>query len=245
MNTRMALAASWSVILTSGLLATAANAQTAQLTSSTANTLAAASFDRGLPTDHRFDASAHVQQGFDLIRKGKQAQAVKLFDKVIQDADQRLVGDMRPRQCSTTGAIASDSAIVDSAVCDAHFGKGYALIDMGRGDLAETELRTAAQMAPTNAHFTNEYAELFKSRREWQQSYDLFAHAWDVVDKNPKGADAGVAARALRGMGYNKIELGQYEEAERLFKQSQIYDPTSTVASGELEYIARKKAIGA
>lgn len=244
MNKRMASMGSLSLILTPLLLAPAAHAQTAHLAASAPGALAAVTFDQALATE-RLDAAAHVQQGFDLIRKGKQAQAVKLFDKVIQDADQRLVGDMRPKQCNDAGSLAPGSAAVDSAVCDAHFGKGYALIDMGRGDLAEAELRTAAQMAPTNAHFTNEYAELFKSRREWQQSYDLFAHAWAVVDKNPKGVDAGVAARALRGMGYNKIALGQYDEAERLFKQSQIYDPTSAVASGELDYIARKKAIGA
>src|SRR3546814_3056230 len=57
-------------------------------------------------------------------------------------------------------------SLVDSALCDAHFGKGFALIDLGRGDLAEAELLKAMQMAPDNAQFANEYAELFKSRSE-------------------------------------------------------------------------------
>ena len=53
-----------------------------------------------------------------------------------------------------------------------------------------------------------------------------------------------LAARALRGMGYNKIEMGDLDAAENLFRQSQEYDPGSEAAKVELGYIARKKAIG-
>ncbi|MEE4450432.1 tetratricopeptide repeat protein [Novosphingobium resinovorum] len=199
-------------------------------------------------TDTRFDAAGHVEQGYSLLRQGKQAQAVKLFDKVIADADQRLSGDLRQRLCrggaSSGIAEPAGTVAVDSALCEAHFGKGYALIDLGRGDLAEAELRAASQMAPGNAHFANEYAELFKSRREWQQSYDLFARAWNVVDKSTTGADARVAARALRGMGFTKAAMGQYDEARTLYEQSLQYDPKSEIAQAELGNIARRKAIG-
>ncbi|EZP84782.1 Diguanylate cyclase/phosphodiesterase [Novosphingobium resinovorum] len=195
-------------------------------------------------TDTRFDAAAHVQQGYDLIRQGKQAQAVKLFDKVIADADQRLSGDLRPRLCRDGGAASGATVEVDPALCEAHFGKGFALIDLGRGDLAEAELRQASQMAPGNAHFANEYAELFKSRRDWQGSYDLFAKAWAVVDKSTTGKDARIAARALRGMGFTKAAMGQYDEAEKFYDQSLQYDPKSEIARVELSNISRRKLIG-
>ncbi|MFC0204783.1 tetratricopeptide repeat protein [Novosphingobium soli] len=195
-------------------------------------------------TETRFDAAGHVAQGYDLLRKGKQAQAVELFDKVIADADRRLAGDLRPRLCRDGGADAPDAVQVDAALCEAHFGKGFALIDLGRGDLAEAELRQASQMAPRNAHFANEYAELFKARRSWERSHELFAHAWSVVDKSTSGPDASVAARALRGMGYTKAAMGQYDEAEALYRQSLQYDARSEVARVELGNIARKKAIG-
>lgn len=194
-------------------------------------------------TDTRFDAAGHVQQGYTLLRQGKQAQAVKLFDKVIADADQRLAGDLRPRLCRDGGSAAG-SVEVEAALCEAHFGKGYALIDLGRGDLAEAELRAAAQMAPGNAHFANEYAELFKSRRDWQSSYDLFARAWAVVDKSTTGKDTRIAARALRGMGFTKAAMGQYDDAEKLYDQSLQYDSKSEIAKAELGNIARRKAIG-
>ncbi|KMS59710.1 diguanylate cyclase [Novosphingobium barchaimii LL02] len=205
--------------------------------------LVAAAFERGTPVNTGFDASAHVEQGFNLIRRGKQAQAVKMFDQVIAHADQQLYGDNRGRLCRVGGAV-DNSVSVDPAVCDAHFGKGFALIDMGRGDLAEAELRKASQMAPGNAHFANEYAELFKSRRDWQQSYDGFARAWAVVDKATTGPDASVAARALRGMGFNEAAMGKFDEAQQFYTQSLQYEPKSEIAQVELGNIARRKAIG-
>ncbi|MFD1959718.1 tetratricopeptide repeat protein [Novosphingobium panipatense] len=188
MNARIA-----SCVLTSLLLAGAAHANTA--TPAPAK-LASNSFNApARVTDTRFDAAAHVERGYNLLRQGKHDQAVKMFDKVIADSERQFAGDMRPRLCRSDGQDAAGAIVVDKALCEAHFGKGFALIDLGRGDLAENELRKASQMAPANAHFTNEYAELFKSRRDWQQSYDLFAKAWAVVDKTTGGADTKVAAR--------------------------------------------------
>lgn len=195
------------------------------------------------------DSRNDVSKGFALIRAGKPAQAVKMFDSVILASEQALGGDARPRLCQSDAAaapVAAGKAVaVSSAVCDAHFGKGYALVDLGRGDLAEAELRRATELAPDNAHFANEYAELFKSRREWQRSYDLFAHAWAIVDKSTAGEDAKVAARALRGMGYTRIEMGRLDDAAKLFRQSLDYDPSNVGAKTELDFIAQKQAIGA
>lgn len=233
------------------LLAGTANAASVAEVSTPTQALAlAVAFDHDRKPEAKFDASfgAQVDQAFDLIRKGKQAQAVGLFDKVIASADQSLAGDSRSRVCQSDrtahSANQSQVVLVDGALCDAHFGKGYALIDLGRGDLAEGELLKAMQMAPGNAHFANEYAELFKSRREWQQGYDAFAHAWAIADKDKTGPDADLSARALRGMGYTKMQLGDLDEAARLFRQSQEYEPGSEAAKIELGNIARKQAIG-
>lgn len=210
----------------------------------------AVAFDHPAKPEAKSDLSigARVDQAFDLIRNGKQAKAVGLFSDVIASADRSLAGDTRMRLCrsdrNAPSADPSGVVLVDGALCDAHFGKGYALIDLGRGDLAEGELRMAMEMAPGNAHFANEYAELFKSRREWEQGYDAFAHAWAIADKDTAGPDADLAARALRGMGYTKMQLGDLDEAARLFRQSQDFEPRSEAAKIELGNIARKQAIG-
>ncbi len=243
----MALSGSVSLFLAGTAQASSGEADRSASIAIAPAALVAAAFEHPAPKFDaaKIDAGADVQQGFNLIRRGKQEQAVKLFDKVIAQGQMHLAGDTRPRLCRSDGGAAGDaSASVDPAVCDAHFGKGFALIDLGRGDLAEAELGKAAQMAPTNAHFANEYAEPFKSRREWQKSYDGFARAWSVVEKTTTGPDASVAARALRGMGFNKAAMGQYDEAAALYKRSLQYDPKSEIAKAELGNIARRKAIG-
>lgn len=189
------------------------------------------------------------------IRAGQPAKAVMLADALIADVGPKdgAAGGSTP-YCAHRGdaagvalgaAMRRESATVyPMALCDAHFLKGFALIDLGRGDLAEVELKRAIALDPLEPHYVNEYAELYKSRREWQKSYDLFAKAWGIVDKAKRGVDAPVAARALRGMGFAKIEMAQYDEAQALFRRSQDYEPDSAAARNELEYIARKKAIG-
>jgi tetratricopeptide (TPR) repeat protein len=252
-----ALAGSVSLFIAGSAQASSADAEHSASVAIAPTALLAAAFERPAPKFEavrfdapkldapKFDGSADVKQGFNLIRRGKQEQAVKLFDKVIAEGQMHLAGDTRPRLCRLGGGTAGDTSVsIDPAVCDAHFGKGFALIDLGRGDLAETELGKAAQMAPTNAHFANEYAELFKARRDWQKSYDGFARAWSIVDRATTGPDASVAARALRGMGFNKAAMGQYDEAEALYTQSLQYDPSNPIAKAELGNIARRKAIG-
>lgn len=193
----------------------------------------------------RAEALADLGRGFDRLRAGRQAEAIALFDRVIAALDPRPAGDARARVCRPDrGDAAPDAVIVDPAVCDAHFGRGFALIDLGRGDLAEPALRRATEMAPGNAHYANEYAELFKSRRDWAEAYRLFARAWAVVDKAVGGRDAPVAARALRGMGFARMALGEYDEAEDLFRRSLTFEPGSLAAKAELGHIARRKAIG-
>ncbi len=97
-------------------------------------------------------------------------------------------------------------------------------------------------MAPTRPHYVNEYAEWFKAHHQWQQAYDLFAHAWDIVDHDKTGPDRKIAARALRGMAYTNIELGDLDKAEKLFQQSQQYDSDNPAAKSELEYIQQQRA---
>jgi tetratricopeptide (TPR) repeat protein len=196
-----------------------------------------------------------TSKGFGLIRAGKAKKAISEFDQVIAASDRRHFGDTRKRFCARDAqdaqrivkdarAAGSEPVLIASTVCDAHFGKGFALIDLGRGDLAEAELRRASELAPFDAHYANEYAELFKSRRDWDTSLTLFTHAWNIVDKDPAGPDAGLAARALRGIAYNEMMLGNLDEAERNFHRSLEFEPGNKAASIELGYIARKKAIG-
>jgi Tfp pilus assembly protein PilF len=135
-----------------------------------------------------------------------------------------------------------DIIILGPDWCTALWGKGFTLIDLGRWNEAEPFLARSVEMAPHNAHFRNEYAEWFKSRRDWNRAFLEFSLAWDVVSHDPQGPDRTLAARALRGLGFAKIELGQLDEAEALFRKSLEFEPDSRAAANELEFIAQQRS---
>lgn len=192
------------------------------------------------------DVKADLEKGFAMLGKGQGEKAVGYFDRVIAAADGQLGNDPRPRRCVMDGAAPGTANVVsvDEALCDAHFGRGYALIDLGRGDLAEADLRAAAEMAPDNAHFANEYAELFKSRRDWTMAYALFEKAWNVADKTMGGPNADLAARALRGMGYAQEKMGHLDAAHDLIARSLQFEPASEAGRVQLAHVERMLAIG-
>src|SRR3546814_3299420 len=73
-----------------------------------------------------------TSKGFSLIRAGRPQQAIAEFDAVIAAADRQYSGDPRPRLCARDEATARQFAgpgkepvMIDPAVCDAHFGKGF------------------------------------------------------------------------------------------------------------------------
>ncbi|MCJ2181603.1 tetratricopeptide repeat protein [Novosphingobium sp. 1949] len=199
------------------------------------------------------DLKADLDKGFARLRKGDSEKAVSYFDRVIAAADSYLANDPRPRRCIATArrdgeaarvAQAGEVVAIDDALCDAHFGRGFALIDLGRGDLAEADLRAATEMAPSDAHFANEYAELYKSRRDWPQAYALFERAWKMSDQTMGGPNADMAARALRGMGYAAEKMGHLDEARTLLQKSLAFEPDSEAGRVQLSHVERMQAIG-
>lgn len=132
-----------------------------------------------------------------------------------------------------------DAVAVDSAFCLAPFLKGFALIDLQRWDDAEPMLRLASESAPLNAQYRNEYAEWFKAMKQWQKAHDVFAEAYDLgqweSDENAKKFNQ---ARALRGMGFVEIEMGDLDKAEESFRKSLKIIPDHPGAKSELQYIA-------
>ena len=205
--------------------------------------------------DTQFDAQ--LLEGVQLLNAGKPAPAIKIFDAIIASYEAKYGAKIIYRCASEartedTIADAFKSALITGRKnivlgseewCTALFGKGFAMIDLGKPDEAGPYLARAVEMDPLNAHFINEYAEWFKPQRKWQQSYDLFLRAWRTVDHDKTGPNRRVAARSLRGMAFNLIELGDLKGAERLYRQSLEYEPEAAAkVQNELDFIADARA---
>jgi tetratricopeptide (TPR) repeat protein len=180
---------------------------------------------------------------------------VALLDKVIADSPGVTPSDNTDYVCAsgptdtlialvgaTTSPRKATTVAIDTAVCDALFLKGFTLIDLGRGAEAEPFLRRATELAPDNAHYLNEYAEWYKSARDWDKSYALFARAAELGPQQAEDVRAKRTARALRGMGFNLIEMGKLDEAEAKMKESLVVEPGNEGAKNELAYIKQERA---
>lgn len=201
------------------------------------------------------EQSKLLVDAFELTQKGKPAEAEVLFSKVINAYEKSAKSGVIYR-CANgglnvvstlLGAVAqapkNEIIAVGPNWCAALFGKGFVLIDLGRLPEAGPFLAKAVEMEPLNPHYINEYAEWFKSQRNWTRSYSLFSQAWGLVSHDKKGPDRPVAARALRGMAFNLIEQGDLEQAEKLLKESLEYEPEAAKkVQTELDYIADMKA---
>ena len=198
--------------------------------------------------------AAELESAVALLLAGKPDKAEAIFSLIIADME-KTHDPAVPYRCVytemvqttiayTTKELGQKPFILGSDVwCTALWGKGFALIDLQRSDEAGPFLARSVEMMPVNAHFINEYAEWYKSKRDSKASFDLFLRAWHTVGHDVKGSDRKIAARSLRGMAYNLIEQGDLDGAERLYRQSLDYEPeASGKVQQELDYIKEQKA---
>ena len=189
-----------------------------------------------------------TSKGIELLAQGKPAEAVTMVDPVLESFDAQYPIGEKQIFCAKSveqtlavliiGAAAKKESIALATTwCDALFTKGFALVDLQRLDEAGPYLQKAAEMAPLNAHYINEYAEWHKAKGHWQTAYELFDKARGVVFYAPEPFKKPHEARSLRGMGFALIELGKLDEAEKMFKKSLKLMPGHPGALPELQYI--------
>lgn len=194
-----------------------------------------------------------LNQGIKFLLSGNPVEAEKIFSKIIADFEAKHDPAV-PYRCAyanqakatiehASKTLNGKNFILGGDIwCAALWGKGFALIDLGRSEEAGAFLASAVEMAPLEAHYINEYAEWFKSRKQWKKSFDLFEGAWSVAERQTDGPSRRVTARSLRGMGFTLIELGDLDQAEKWFKLSLEYEPEAMArVQGELDYIAEMR----
>jgi tetratricopeptide (TPR) repeat protein len=189
-----------------------------------------------------------LEQGLNLIHAGKPGDAIAVFDKIIaaeQDRnrdEKRLLFSARSTVeallYAGMGAAQKKSAVVlDGTWSAAYFGKGFALIDLGRPDEAKGWFDKAIALAPMNAQFLAERGEWFKSRKDWASAYADFEAASTAAEFAPDEAKSFEQRRAWRGMAFARTEQGRLDEARQLLQKCLKLDATDDKCKRELDYV--------
>jgi len=122
----------------------------------------------------------------------------------------------------------------ESAYPHAYYLLGYINVDQKSYRRALELLEAGQRLEPGNPKFLIEKAVAYSALGEHEQALSLYTQ---IPDAGPRVTSAQ-KARALRGKGYELIELGQLDAAEEAFRESLKYEPDSKVALNELGFIA-------
>lgn len=204
------------------------------------------------PSPDAADDALIVQAAL-LIHAGKSAEALAKVEQVINDeerlnkGEKGLIFSARSTQEMLLYAILAtkqkrDAVMLGPNWSTALFLKGFALVDLGRGDEAKPFFDRAIALAPMNAQFLAERGEWFKARRQWAAAYEQFKMAADDADFAPEADKSFEKRRALRGMAYVRSEQGKLDEAENLDREVLKIDPSDQTALHELEWIREQRA---
>jgi tetratricopeptide (TPR) repeat protein len=193
--------------------------------------------------DDRIDRAAQ------LMKDGKIADAITILDGMIAEFEKAHPANSDSMVFSAsnlmqtiyysgiTATLKKNGVVVEDDWALAYFLKGFALIDLNRPDDALPYLDKAVALSPVDSQYLAERGEWHKSRKQWDQAFADFKAAADASDFSEDSIKAHHKARGLRGMGYVRIEQGQLDEAEKLFRQSLKSEPGNEIALSELEYI--------
>jgi len=126
----------------------------------------------------------------------------------------------------------------------AYWARSYALTEMNRTTEAEADLRKALALSPMDGQYKNELAYLIMRRGGLSESLTLYQEA-EATAEITSPYPAEIKCVALRGQGYDLVELHRLDEAEAAYKKCMALVPDEPKSKAELGYIAeqRKKAV--
>lgn len=123
----------------------------------------------------------------------------------------------------------------------AHYFLGFIQVKLGNNAEAIRWLDAGRKLQPDQPLFLVEKAKALSGLRRFEESLALYA---EVANLGPELLRS-IRATAVRGMGFQLIELGVLDQAEAAFHASLKLDPGSEIARHELVYIAHLRRGGA
>lgn len=200
-----------------------------------------------------------VEKGYQSLTHGSPKQAIESFDAAISHC-QKLYPKGKKRVYASRGAAESlsymitaavteqDAIAVDTSCSDALYFRGYTALDFGDIELAQDYIQQAVDMAPSNSLYLSELGHIHQTKQQWAEALRMFKKSEEAAESfSPEGVKNKELARAKRGISFNLIELGEFDEAESKLKECIVLDANDKGALNELQYLQklRQKSAGA
>jgi len=186
------------------------------------------------------------------IQTGKPADATAILKPLLDDYAKLYAGEKRTIYCAhdqqqaiyymgLAGAAKQDAIAIEPGWCIALWARSFALIDTQQLDAAVPFLERAVALSPAHPHYLSELGYAYQAQKRWQLSYDLYARAAAHAESQDGERRKKSLRRAWFGMGFDAIELGRLDDAEKLFLKCLEVSPNDERVKAELEYLRGKR----
>ncbi|HEY6926189.1 MAG TPA: tetratricopeptide repeat protein [Steroidobacteraceae bacterium] len=202
---------------------------------------------------HDLEQSALFKQGLELAAKGDREAAIHdCYDPVIAYYERTHADSHKQYFSARSTAEAllyalegaktnTDTLVVSRNWLEAHFLKGFTLIDLRQLDAAHAEFDAALKLAPHNSQVRAELGSLYNRQGDFTKALETYQRAVDDAEFSPPEAKTLDRVHAYHGLGYAYTELHQWDEAEKAYRKSLDIDPKNTLSLKELSYIQQQR----
>ncbi len=198
-----------------------------------------------LVNDSRFEMAMSA------IKEQNPQRALDLVQPLLVNFEQRYAAEKRQIYCAVNpvqslayvadaAAAKREAVAIEPAWCRAQYIRAFALVDLKRLDEAREGYQRLVAYAPQNSRYLNELGYVFQQEKQWQESVDTYRRSEAAAALSPDGADVERCV-ALRGIGYDLVELGKLDEAEASYRKCLVIEPNDPKSLKEIEYIQRQR----
>lgn len=197
--------------------------------------------------------NAKLGEAVAAINSSKPGEAIAILDPLLADYQKLYAAEKRRIYCAhdpkqallymgQAAAAKQDAVAIDPGWCTALWARGFALIDLQQIDAAVPSLERAVALSPSHPHYLSELGYAYQVQKKWQLSYDMYQRAAAGAALEEEDQRKRSLRRAWFGMGYDLIELGRLEEAEKILSQCLELTPDDQKVKNELQYVRDERA---
>ena len=125
---------------------------------------------------------------------------------------------------------------------EAHFLRGYALLELGQLAQARAAVERALELSPKNSNYMAEIGFMYGAEKDWTKSLETYEASLAAASLSPQDARSQDTCRALRGQGYALIEMRRLDDAEKKYHECLKLVADDPASQGELRYIEQLRS---